>query len=190
MNRAALILVAPLGLGLALAGCGDKSAKDANMAAADNAVTPVDNAAVTGTPPVAGNAAAPATGPVDLSSWQGLETAVGRYPAEIKLYEASVLTAPLKALLGDEYDDFLENMGVSGPLSKEGVLFATGNKPHEGGSDAAFILIDPATQKLEVGIWDDGKFKSYASPGALMNRPKDVKTMIGNMRDAAKTPGA
>lgn len=177
MNRSQLLIASIVALGLA--GCNNKP-KQPEPTAVDQA--DIANASV------GANVAAPAnaTGPVDVSSWQGLEAAVGRYPADIKLYEASVLTAPLKSLLGDDYDDFLENMGVSGPLSKDGVLFATGNQPHQGGSDAAFILIDPATQKLEVGLWDDGKFKSFASPGALMNRPADVKTMVSNMRAAKK----
>lgn len=186
MTRFSLLL-APA-LGLALAGCGDRKPSQPEPTAVDqvdaaNAMGPAASAPAA--PAAPGMGAGNAADPVDLSNWDALERAVGRYPAEIRLYEASVLTQPLKTLLGDDYDDFVENMGVSGPLSKDGVLFATGNKPHEGGSDAAFILIDPAARKLEVGLWEDGKFKSYASPGALMNRPADVKTMVGNMRAAA-----
>lgn len=179
MTRAPLLLGAALAL--ALAACGQK---------------PADNTAATATVPDNADAAANASTPapnngaaaVDVSSWAALDAAVGKYPADLKLFEQSVLVAPLKSLLGDDFDDFVENMSVAGPLSRDGVLYATGNKPHEGGSDAAYLLVDPKAEKLEVGLWEDGKFKSYTSPGALLARPKDVKTMIANFRAGAK-PG-
>ncbi|RJF93516.1 hypothetical protein D3876_04125 [Sphingomonas cavernae] len=166
---------------LSLAACGKQPANEAEV------VVPNESAVLANATNAAINATAPAAA-VDVSNWAALDAAVGKYPADLNLWENSVLVAPMKALLKDDYDDFVERVQVSGPLGKEGgVLFVSGNKPHEGGSDAAYMLADPATQRLEVGIWDDGKLKAYNSPGALLTRPKDVRTMISNMRAQPKT---
>jgi len=180
MSRAPLLICTALLL--SLVGCGKKAENQAEPAAVNDSA--MANAAENAAAP-AGNASASAS--VDVSNWAALDEAVGKYPADLKLYEQSAITAPLKTLLGDDFDDFVENMQVSGPLSKDGVLYVTGNKPHEGGSDAAYLLIDPQGQKLEVGLWDDGKFKSYTSAGALLTRPKDVRMLISNMRSAPET---
>ncbi|MGH6782963.1 MAG: hypothetical protein ACREB5_12775 [Sphingomonadaceae bacterium] len=177
MTRAPLLLGTALALGLA--GCGQKPTDNATATASDNGLGAANVAPAA---PVPGNAAAA----VDVSNWATLDAALGKYPADLKLFEQGVLVAPLKSLLGDDFDDFVENMGVAGPLSRDGVLYVTGNKPHEGGSDAAYLLIDPKTEKLAVGLWEDGKFKSFTSPGALLTRPKDVKTMIANFRADTK----
>lgn len=182
MNHTPLI---GLALALSLAACSKQPADNAAVAAANDAV-----AAANAAEAAAANAvdASNVATPVDVSSWAALDSAVGKYPRDLKLWDNSVLVAPMKALLKDDYDDFVERVQVSGPLSKEGgVFFVTGNKPHEGGSDAAYMLADPATQRIEVGIWDDGKLKAFNSPGALLTRPRDVRTMIGNMRSASGT---
>ncbi len=146
-----------------LAGCGERR--------------PVDNV----TAEVATSEPSPTA---NASAWAGLGNDVGKYPRDIGLFETSPITGDLKALLGDEFDIFKTNMEVQGTLSEEGgVLWTSGNKPHEGGSDAAYLLIDPAAEQLEVGLWHDGDFHTYTSPGAAIPKPTDVQTMIDNARD-------
>lgn len=130
-----------------------------------------------------GAAAQAAPKPAD---WSALEASVGRYPADIRLYDDSPLSADLTKLLGTHAAAFRANMQVSGPLQKEGAtLYVTGNKPHEGGSDAAYLLIDPVSRSLEVGLWEQGQFTILHGGMAALTRPKDVETMIANLEHPA-----
>jgi hypothetical protein len=134
---------------------------------------------------VAANVAAPEPSPASASAWASLANDIGKYPRDIGLFERSAISDDLKALLGDNFEAFRANMDVQGPLAEEdGVLWTSGNRPHEGGSEAAYLLIDPAAQQLEVGLWHDGHFQTYASPGASIAKPADVGTMIDNARGA------
>jgi hypothetical protein len=114
------------------------------------------------------------------SKWALLQTEIGKYPHDIKLYDDSAITPDLKALLGDKFATFKKNIEVSGPLQRERILYVLGNRKHQGGKDAAYLLIDTENQKLEVGLWEKGKLTTYASPGEPLFKPKDVLTTIQN----------
>lgn len=130
---------------------------------------PADPAATTDT-------SAPLTGP-----WAGLQNHVDKYPKDSGLLTDSPIVTPLKTLLGDKYDTFVTNMGVQSPLTRDGdLLFTSGNKPHEGGSNAAYLIVDPASSALEAGLWESGKLTTYATPGATLRKPADIETMIRN----------
>lgn len=119
--------------------------------------------------------------PTATADWSALNAQVGKYPNETKLLEDSPITADLKTLLGAKFDVLTTNMQTQAPLQKDGaVLFTSGNKQHEGGLNAAYLLIDPATKALEVGLWEGGKLTSYKTPGSNLAKPKDVQTMIAN----------
>jgi len=114
--------------------------------------------------------------------WSQLDALVGQYPRDIGLFtEVSPIMPELKALLGDKVATFRGNMGTQGPLAKDGVLYVTGNKPHEGGVNAAYLLIDSKAKRLEVGLVENGKLTVYASPGAALAKPKDVQTFVSNV---------
>lgn len=156
---AKLIVVQAIGACLLLAGCGQPAERAAESAAAPSAP------------------AAPVAAPAD---WSGLNALVGKYPAESRLFEDSPIIPGLKGLLGDRFETFKTNTQTSGPLKKDGVLFVTGNKPDQGGSDQAYLLIDPATHAMEVGLWEAGKLSVFTTPGAKLVKPKDVQTMLSN----------
>jgi hypothetical protein len=65
------------------------------------------------------------------------------YPAEIGLYQTGAVAEALRQLLGSKFAVFQQNMQVSGPLSRDQLLFVSGNKPHEGGREMAYLLLDP-----------------------------------------------
>ncbi|WP_312219173.1 hypothetical protein [Brevundimonas sp.] len=124
---------------------------------------------------------APAPTDAAVSDWSALNAQVGKYPNETKLLEDSAITADLKTLLGAKFDVLATNMQTQAPLQKDGpVLFTSGNKQHEGGVNAAYLLIDPAAKALEVGLWEGGKLTTYKTPGSNIAKPKDVQTMISN----------
>ncbi|MGH7028101.1 hypothetical protein [Brevundimonas sp.] len=136
----------------------------------DKAAEPASAAS---TPPPAATPAA--------TGWASLDGLVGQYPRDSKLLDDSVVVADLKTLLGDKFETLKTNMQTQSPLQREGaVLFTSGNKAHEGGVNAAYVLIDPATKALEVGLWEGGKLTTYKTPGSDLAKPTDIKTMIGN----------
>lgn len=113
--------------------------------------------------------------------WAQLQPMVGQYPRDSGLFDNSIIAPQLKSLLGDKFDAFVTNMQVQSPLTQEGnVLFTTGNKQHEGGSQMAYLLIDPATKALEVGLWQEGKLTTYATPNSNIPKPEDVQALITN----------
>lgn len=153
---------AALGVCVVLAACGQPTEK-AKAPAASEAAAPKPSAPAT--------PAAPA--------WAGLETLVGKYPQDF--LESSPLTADLKALLGDKFAVLKINTQTASPLQTEGgVYFFSGNKAHEGGSEEAYVLADPSTRALEVGLRENGRLSVYTTPGAKIAKPKDVQTLLSN----------
>lgn len=113
-------------------------------------------------------------------SWQALENKVGSYPAEIGLYQTGAVAEALRQLLGSKFAVFQQNMQVSGPLSRDQLLFVSGNKPHEGGREMAYLLLDPPSRQLEVGLIEQGRLTVYRS-GPALYRPAEINTMLGNI---------
>lgn len=112
--------------------------------------------------------------------WQQLETKVGSYPADIGLYQKGVVAEALHQLLGKKMPVFLQNMQVSSPLGKDQLLFVSGNKPHQGGEEMAYLLLDPSSKQLEVGLIEQGKLRIYRS-GPPLYRPAEINTMLSNL---------
>lgn len=113
--------------------------------------------------------------------WASLQPLIGQYPRDSGLFDNSAITPQLKALLGDKFDAFVTNMQVQSPLAQQGnVLFTTGNKQHEGGSEMAYLLVDPTTKALEVGLWQQGKLTTYATQNSNIPKPEDVQALISN----------
>ncbi|RMD01529.1 hypothetical protein EAY64_02185 [Aquitalea palustris] len=112
--------------------------------------------------------------------WQQLETKVGSYPADIGLYQKGVVAEALHQLLGKKMPVFLQNMQVSSPLGKDQLLFVSGNKAHQGGEEMAYLLLDPASKQLEVGLIEQRKLRIYRS-GPPLYRPAEINTMLDNL---------
>ncbi|MET4683939.1 hypothetical protein [Brevundimonas faecalis] len=126
-------------------------------------------------------AASAAPSPAATTDWSSLDALVGKYPNDSKLIEDSAVTAELKTLLGDRFETFRTNIQTQSPLQRDGqVLYVSGNKPHQGGSDAAYLLIDPTKKALEVGLWEGGKLTTYKTAGADLAKPADIRTLIDN----------
>jgi hypothetical protein len=122
----------------------------------------------------------PASTTGSATQWRELENKVGRYPAEIGLYQTGAVADALRQLLGNKFVVFQHNMQVSGPLSRDQLLFVSGNKPHEGGSEMAYLLLDPPSRQLEVGLIEQGQLTVYRS-GPALYRPAEISTMLGNI---------
>lgn len=111
-----------------------------------------------------------------------LDRFVGQHPQQSGLFDRSPIAAPLAQLLGDKMALLRANSAVAAPLTRaDGVLYTSGNRAHAGGSDAFYLLIDPASGAMEVGLWQDGRLETLKTPNANIATPADVRTMIANM---------
>lgn len=167
---ARLTAITAAGASLMLVACGDTTA-----------ATPAPTE-----PPAVTQDVTPAPAPTThagaiTGEWSSLQSAIGKYPSQTDLLDNSVLTGPLKALLGPKFDAFKTNLKVESPLQQDGdILYLSGNKPHQGGSDAAYLLVNPQTKALEVGLWQAGKPEVLKTPGSELRKPTDIQTMISN----------
>jgi hypothetical protein len=114
-----------------------------------------------------------------------LRPLVGRYPHEVELWDREPLAERLRALLGERTETLLANMDVTGPLSEEnGVLYVTGNKAHQGGTDAAAVVIDPRQDLIWVWLLVAGEPVALAERDAEIALPEDVRVTIENAEGA------
>jgi hypothetical protein len=129
--------------------------------------------------------AAPATAAQAANPWAGLQAQVGRYPADgADFLRTGPLAERLRGLLGPaNYPVLLDNLGVSGPLRQDGaLLYITGNRPHEGGTEAAAVVIHPAADAVRVWLLTGGEEWDVQDRGTPKILPADVATMMENAR--------
>lgn len=129
------------------------------------------------------NAPQRATEAAEPESLASLRDAVGSYPYDETNYlEQGVLAARLRALLGERYPRLLSNLRTVSPLTEaDGLWFITGNRPHEGGVEAAAVVIDPRQNALRVWLLNAGKVQEFIDPpAAQIPWPKDVQTLLQN----------
>lgn len=90
-------------------------------------------------------------------AWASLDPKAGQYPSQIGLFTKSAVVDDLRALLGEaRLQTLRQNFETASPLQRDGtVLFTSGNRAHEGGSEAAYLLLDQAHKAVEVGLWTD-----------------------------------
>lgn len=118
----------------------------------------------------------------DAPSLAQLRLHLGQYPRDTGLWSHPLLAQRLHALLGDKHQAFLENMRVQGPLTEEnGLLFVTGNKPHEGGVDMAVFLADPANDKLQVWLSTGGTVETFSEADPPLADPPLVAAFKANV---------
>lgn len=115
-------------------------------------------------------------------AWASLDPKVGQYPSQIGLFTKSAVVDDLRALLGEaRLQTLRQNFETASPLQRDGtVLFTSGNRAHEGGSEAAYLLLDQAHKAVEVGLWTNGALSVYKTPGSHIRKPADIRTMIAN----------
>lgn len=126
----------------------------------------------------------------DASPLGELKSYVGTYPSDsnMSFLEQGVLAERLKQMLGKDYATLLTNLRTIGPLTEDaGRWFITGNRPHEGGKEAAAVLVDAAQNAIRVWMLHEGQVKEYQDPPqAKLPWPQDVQTMVDNQKTAPK----
>ena len=107
---------------------------------------------------------------------------LGEYPRDTNLWGHPLLAQRLHTLLGARHQTFLEDMLVQGPLTEEnGLLFVTGNKPHEGGVDMAVFLADPVNDKIQVWLSTNGTAESFSEADPPLADPPSVAAFKAKM---------
>ncbi|WP_455554572.1 hypothetical protein [Comamonas sp.] len=131
-----------------------------------------------------------ATPTTDASPLGALRQYVGTYPSDsnMSFLEQGVLAERLKHMLGKNYSTLLGNMRTVGPLTEEdGLWFITGNRPHEGGKEAAAVVVDATKNAVRVWMLHEGQVSEYLDPmHANVPWPKEVQTMLDNHKMPAK----
>lgn len=118
--------------------------------------------------------------------WDNLAGLVGRYPGNysednIDLFDAGAVAAALRAMLGDKMAVLEENLSAVAPLGRQGnIYYISGNAPHRGGEDQAYVLIDPAKRAVQVGLWEQGKLTVYAPAAGRLPIPREIQAMLDN----------
>lgn len=154
--------------------------------AAQEAASPAPAAAAPEAAPqtAAPETPAPAPAAVDAAAGLGdLAKFAGTYPHDgVNYLEQGALADRLKSLLGDLYPELLENLRTSGPLTEDaGRWFITGNRPHQGGSEAAAVVADPANNAVRVWLLHKGQAQEFVDPAsAQVSWPQEVQTMLQN----------
>ena len=134
---------------------------------------------------VASGAAQPAL-PGKQAGLDSLAGFIGKYPHDVKLWETTGLGERLKAVLGAEQAQFVTKMGVQGPLARYGdVVWTSGNKPQEGGSEGALLLADTKANTIEVYLLTKGSLSYYREKGANAPLEGDAKTVLANLKQWA-----
>jgi hypothetical protein len=129
------------------------------------------------------------------AEWNNLAGLVGKYPGEyskdnIDIFDKGAVAAALKTLLGPKMAAFRTNLSAVSPLQRAGRYFyLTGNAPHQGGVEQAYLMIDPTRREVQVGLWERGKLTVYspASGGRLPVAP-DIKQMLDNSPPETAVP--
>jgi hypothetical protein len=134
---------------------------------------------------------APAAAAVPLS-WDSLPALVGKYQGDFDLFGSGAVAVELKRLLGGRLGVLRRNLQVGGPLRREDdVYYLSGNAPHRGGEDQAYILFDAGHHALQVGLWENGKLQIHSTPGSAIAPPADIRKLLDKSppSDAVASPG-
>lgn len=66
------------------------------------------------------------------------------------------------------------------------MVWTSGNKPHEGGSDTALFLADTRSNVIEVYLLSKGRLSHRAEKGAAIPLEGDARAFLANLQESAK----
>jgi len=134
-------------------------------------------------PPVAVDDPATQRGP-----WAPLYPLVGKRADQSGLLVRSVIAGDLRTLLADDYAPFLKAFGPEATLVRDGSLLLLTSAPT--GGDAAYLMVEPRSQRVEAGVRRDGMLRVHRSQGARLPRPRVIVDLLGALgqSDAGAIP--
>lgn len=177
--HAALLAGSPLlrcrGTGGAAAPAQAGGAGAAGAGAAAGAAAPVPAGSAAGPAPLAASA---------VADWATLPALVGRWPGTggrdlFDMLGRGEVAQALRARLGPKMPVLERNLGVVGPLERQGSLYwVRGNAQGLGGEEMAYVLLDAGRRAVQVGLWERGKLTVFAPPGGRLPVPPDIARML------------
>ena len=135
--------------------------------------------------------------PATPAKWTNLAGLLGRYlgptgASSVDLLVNGSIAATIKAQVNGRFDALVNNLTVSSPLQRQGsIYYLSGNAPHRGGEEQAYILIDAARRAVQIGLWEKGKLMVYAPKGSRIPLPADIAALLSRSpgEDAVALPG-
>lgn len=133
-----------------------------------------------GAPPVRKPAAeAPPPPPAVPLGWAMLPKVAGTFDAPFDMFGKGEIAAALKALIGDRMPALQKNLSVRGTIQKQGsIYYISGNAPHQGGEEQAYVLMDTPHKRVQVGLWEKGKLTVYAPQQGRLPLPADINQLL------------
>ncbi|MEO1967741.1 MAG: hypothetical protein ABGW87_03375 [Sphingomonadaceae bacterium] len=112
--------------------------------------------------------------------WAQLPQAVGDYGGTWDMFHQGEVASAIAAQIGAGRMQALEErLSVRGPLQQQGSLyFVSGNAEHKGGEEQAYIILDAARKRVQVGMWEAGKLTVYAPSSGRLPVPSPIAHML------------
>jgi hypothetical protein len=130
--------------------------------------------------PDAGSSVAP---PDSASRLAFLESSVGSYPRDIRLWEHPGLHWRLASLLGKRLPFFNSNMWNTGTVSRSGRwVYVTGTRQPLAGQDAAIFVADLERDTIWVWVMISGQVFHYRERAAQPDVPAEVALFLHGWR--------
>ena len=129
--------------------------------------------------------------PVKLD-WRDLRSLADSRDTYVTNFKEGEIAAVIKAMVGNKVSLLEQNLAVSTPLKRQGSLYyLSGNAPHQGGMEQAYILMDATRRVIQVGLWDRGKLTIYRSSGNSITAPSEIQDLLNQSppEDALAAPG-
>jgi hypothetical protein len=131
-------------------------------------------------------------GPTDsLRRLAFLESSVGSYPGEIRLWEHPGLYWRMASLLGKRLPFFHGNMWNTGTVSRNGRwVYVTGTRLPLSGGDAAVFVADLERDTIWVWVMISGQWFHYRERAAQPELPAEVALFLHGWLTYGASPGA
>ncbi len=124
--------------------------------------------------------------------WDNLRTLADKQDYNIDPFDNGAIASALRALIGQKMAVLQQNMSVTGAIKRLGsVYYTSGNAPHQGGMEQAYILMDANRRTVQVGLWERGKLTVYAPPSGRIALPADIQKLLNQSppEEAIAAPG-
>ncbi len=141
--------------------------------------------------------ARPVLGKPTPLAWTNLASSIGKFqsdsdPNGIDLLTSGPIADAIRSRLGRKTDLLASNLSAISGLQRQGSLYwVTGNAPHQGGVEQAYVLLDANRRAVQIGLWEKGKLTVYAPQGGRLPVPQDIARLLMDSppEDAVPLPG-
>ena len=141
--------------------------------------------------------ARPVLGKPTPLAWTNLASSIGKFqsdsdPNGIDLLTSGPIADAIRSRLGRKMDLLASNLSAISSLQRQGSLYwVTGNAPHQGGVEQAYVLLDANRRAVQIGLWEKGKLTVYAPQGGRLPVPQDIARLLMDSppEDAVPLPG-